>query len=128
MSDEAATQSAKKFRVLIVDDKPAMRQAFSNMLYFEEDLDIIGTAEDGAEAVKKASELAPDVILMDIEMPVMDGITATQYIKRQQPGTLIVAVSSEVRHKNSALQAGATAFLIKPFTLEEVTEIIRQKS
>jgi pilus assembly protein CpaE len=125
MSEAATAQSAKKYRVLIVDDKPEMRKAFSNLLYFEEELTVVGTAEDGADAVKKVQELEPDVILMDVEMPVMDGITATRQIKTERPSAIIVAVSSELRYKANALQAGASAFLTKPFSPEEFVEALK---
>ena len=125
MSDTPTSQPAKKYRVLIVDDKPEMRKAFSNLLYFEEELTVVGTAEDGADAVKKVEELEPDVILMDVEMPVMDGITATRQIKSQRPSAIIVAVSSELRYKANALQAGAIAFLTKPFSPEEFVEALK---
>ncbi len=126
MPNEPAPQATRHYRVLIVDDKPEMRRAFTNLLYFEEDFTVSGTAEDGAEAVKKAQELAPDIIIMDIEMPVLDGIAATRQIKQNQPTTLIVAVSSEIRHKTRALEAGANAFLTKPFTAEDLIATIRQ--
>lgn len=125
MSEAPASQPAKKYRVLIVDDKPEMRKAFFNLLYFEEELTVVGTAEDGADAVKKVQELEPDVILMDVEMPVMDGITATRQIKTQRPSAIIVAVSSELRYKANALQAGAVAFLTKPFSPEEFVEALK---
>jgi pilus assembly protein CpaE len=127
MLEEVAPQPDKKYRVLIVDDKPEMRQAFSNLLYFEEALTVVGTAEDGVDAVKKVQELEPDVILMDVEMPVMDGIAATRQIKKQRPSTIIVAVSSELRYKANALQAGATAFLTKPFSPEDFTEVLKSR-
>ena len=125
MSEAPTFQPAKKYRVLIVDDKPEMRKAFFNLLYFEEELTVVGTAEDGADAVKKVQELEPDVILMDVEMPVMDGITATRQIKTQRPSAIIVAVSSELRYKANALQAGAVAFLTKPFSPEEFVEALK---
>lgn len=125
MSEAPTSQPAKKYRVLIVDDKPEMRKAFFNLLYFEEELTVVGTAEDGADAVKKVQELEPDVILMDVEMPVMDGITATRQIKTQRPSAIIVAVSSELRYKANALQAGAVAFLTKPFSPEEFVEALK---
>lgn len=128
MPEETAHQSAKKYRVLIVDDRPEMRQAFTNLLYFEEMLTVIGTAEDGVDAIKKSQELEPDLILMDIEMPLMDGIAATRQIKSQRPTTIIVAVSSELRYKANALQAGASAFLTKPFQPEDVTEVLRTQA
>jgi CheY-like chemotaxis protein len=125
--NEAAPGTTKNYRVLIVDDKPEMRLALSNLLYFEKNLTVVGTAEDGAEAVKKAQEVEPDVILMDIEMPVMDGIAATRQIKRDRPATIVIAISSEMRHKSAALQAGAVAFFTKPLSTEDFIAAIQHE-
>ena len=122
MSDD----NVKKIRVLIADDKPEMRQVFTNLLYFEEDLIVVGTASDGAEAVSKAQELQPDVILMDIEMPNMDGVTATEQIKKSHPNTAIIGMSSDARLKVRVMVAGAIDFLAKPFTGDEITAAIRK--
>ncbi len=113
-------------KILIVDDKPDMRKAFANLLYFEEDLIIIGLAEDGQDAIDKVLKLNPDIVLMDIEMPVMDGITATFKLRSKLPVTQIIAMSTEMGYKTRALEAGAVAFLVKPFSSEEVSNIIRK--
>lgn len=118
----------EKLRVLIVDDKAEMRQAFSNLLYFEENLKVVGTATDGADALEKFRELKPDVILMDIEMPVMDGIAATQAIRKEASRPIIIAVSSETRYRTRALDAGANAFLLKPFQSEDFVAAVQKAS
>ncbi len=126
MVPSSAAEEKQVIKILIVDDKPDMCKAFSNLLYFEDDLMIIGLAEDGQEAVDKVLELNPDIVLMDIEMPVMDGITATFKLRSKLPATQIIAMSSEMRYKTRAMEAGAVAFLVKPFSCEEVSRIIRK--
>ena len=124
MHDSVTLEDKRTIRVLIADDKPDLRRAFTNLLYFEDDLKIVGTAEDGQDALNKTRALRPDVVLMDIEMPVMDGIVATQRLKGQWPEAVVIAMSSELRHMHHAIAAGAAAFLVKPFTCEEVTNAI----
>jgi pilus assembly protein CpaE len=113
-----------KLGVLVVDDRADMRQIFTNMFYFEENMQVVGTAADGAEAVQMAQELQPDIILMDVEMPGVDGIEATRQIKEFAPGVLIIGMSTEARHKTKMLVAGASAYLVKPFQAEEVANAI----
>lgn len=118
----------EKLRVLVVDDKAEMRQAFTNLLYFEDGLKVIGTANDGADAVEKFRQLKPDVILMDIEMPVLDGVEATRQIRQADAETIIIAVSSEIRYKTKAQVAGANAFLLKPFQAEDFVAAVQEAS
>ncbi|HEX2911791.1 MAG TPA: response regulator [Chloroflexia bacterium] len=125
MMDNLSAISSKT-RVLIVDDKAEMRHVFENMLYFEDDLLVVGAAENGQEAIEKTQELVPDVILMDVEMPVLDGIQATQQIRKNYPGIVIINVSSEMRHKSLAIMAGAADYLLKPFSTDEVIEAIHR--
>ncbi len=115
-----------RIKVLIVDDKADMIQAYVNLLYFEKDIQVAGTAADGQEALLQNELLKPDVILMDIEMPVMDGVVAIQRLKIQGATSPVIAMSSEFYNRERALGAGAVNFLLKPFTGDEVAGAIRQ--
>ena len=114
----------EKIQVLIVDDKPEIRQAITNLLYFEDNLSVVGTAENGQEAVTKAAELKPQVILMDMEMPVMNGIEATHQIKKSQPATVVIAISSDVHYRTEVQLAGASAYLLKPLDSDDLITTI----
>ena len=115
-----------KIRILIVDDRAEIRQSLTNLLYFEEDMTVVGEAQNGQEALTRTDELTPDVILMDIEMPVMGGLDATRQIKAIYPLITIIVVSSESRYEKAALAAGATAFLRKPPLADHLTREIRR--
>lgn len=114
--------------VVIADDIPTTRDDIKRLLYFEEDIEVIGEASDGYEAVALAEELKPDVILMDINMPRMDGIEATERITTNNPQTAIVIISiqGENEYLKKAMAAGAREYLIKPFTAKELSETIRR--
>jgi len=114
--------------VVIADDIPTTRDDIKRLLYFEEDIEVIGEASDGYEAVALAEELKPDVILMDINMPRMDGIEATERITTNNPQTAIVIISiqGENEYLKKAMAAGAREYLIKPFTAKELSETIRK--
>ncbi|MGB9813350.1 MAG: AAA family ATPase [Thermovenabulum sp.] len=114
--------------VVIADDIPTTRDDIKRLLYFEEDIEVIGEAADGYEAVALAEELKPDVILMDINMPRMDGIEATERITTNNPQTAIVIISiqGENEYLKKAMAAGAREYLIKPFTAKELSETIRR--
>jgi pilus assembly protein CpaE len=119
-------QLGKKISVLIVDDIPETRENLGKLLYFESDIEIVGTAEDGYEAIDQAKKLQPSIILMDINMPDMDGISATKQITRVAPATqiIIMSVQSEKQYMQGAMLAGASYFLTKPFTSEELSNAI----
>lgn len=125
VSHEQAAKPAR-IRVLIADDTAQMRQIFANLLSLEADLEVVGTAVDGADALDKAGQLQPHIILMDIEMPVLDGLSATQQLRANLPAIRVIAMSSEQRFKERALAAGAAGFLVKPFASEEAATAIRQ--
>jgi pilus assembly protein CpaE len=117
-----------QIRVLIVDDIPETRDHLSKLLGFEKDIEVVGAAASGAEALQMAAALLPDVVLMDINMPDMDGITATELLSAQVPTTAIVmmSVQGEADYLRRSMLAGAREFLVKPFSSDELTASIRQ--
>lgn len=116
-----------KTRVLLVDDSYQVRQSVKAMLEFEaEEFEVVGEAENGVEAVQKVKELRPDVVLMDINMPGMDGIEATGQIMTECPANVvIISVQGEQEYLRRAMKAGARDYLIKPFTFDELVQAIR---
>jgi pilus assembly protein CpaE len=119
---------ADQIRVLIVDDIPETRDHLAKLLGFESDIDVIGTAASGADAIEMASKLLPDVVLMDINMPDMDGIAATERLSSQVPSASVVmmSVQGEADYLRRSMLAGAREFLVKPFSSDELTASIRQ--
>ena len=119
--------TSQKIRVLIVDDFADTRESISKLLYFEKDIEVVGLAPDGREAVQKARELRPDVILMDINMPGMDGISAAEVISATVPESAVImmSVQGEPDYLRRAMLAGAREYLVKPFTGDELAGSIR---
>jgi DNA-binding NarL/FixJ family response regulator len=114
-------------RVLVADDQPLMRTAYDMTLRTEEDLELIGNAGDGSEAVELARRLGPDVILMDIRMPVMDGVEATRIVCAEDPSikVLILTTFDIDEYVVEAIRAGASGFLLKDVRPDELVEGIR---
>ena len=119
---------ADQIRVLIVDDIPETRDHLTKLLGFEKDIEVVGAAASGAESLQMAARLQPDVVLMDINMPDMDGITATELLSAQVPASAIVmmSVQGEADYLRRSMLAGAREFLVKPFSSDELTASIRQ--
>ena len=119
---------ADQIRVLIVDDIPETRDHLTKLLGFESDIEVVGSAASGSEALRMATELPPDVILMDINMPDMDGIAATEKLSAQVPTASVVmmSVQGEADYLRRSMLAGAREFLVKPFSSDELTASIRQ--
>jgi pilus assembly protein CpaE len=119
---------ADRIKVLIVDDIPETRDHLSKLLGFEADIDVVGVAASGAEAVSQAVALLPDVVLMDINMPDMDGIAATELLAARCPTAAVVmmSVQGEADYLRRSMLAGAREFLVKPFSSDELTASIRQ--
>jgi pilus assembly protein CpaE len=119
---------ADRIRVLIVDDIPETRDHLAKLLGFEPDIEVVGSAASGTEAIAQATKLLPDVILMDINMPDMDGITATERLSSQVPTAAVVmmSVQGEADYLRRSMLAGAREFLVKPFSSDELTASIRQ--
>jgi pilus assembly protein CpaE len=119
---------ADQIRVLIVDDIPETRDHLSKLLGFESDIDVVGAAASGREAIELATKLLPDVVLMDINMPDMDGISATERLSAEVPTAAVVmmSVQGEADYLRRSMLAGAREFLVKPFSSDELTASIRQ--
>ena len=117
-----------KIRVLIVDDIQDTRENLRKLLQFEKDVEVIGAARSGREAIDMARDQKPDVVLMDINMPDMDGITATETIRKVNSITQIVilSVQGDPNYMRRAMLAGARDFLTKPPAIEELTGAIRR--
>lgn len=120
--------AAKKIRVLIVDDVADTRENVKKLLLFEKDIEVVGAAADGSQAIEAAKQLKPDAILMDINMPGMDGIAAAEAISVQVPQSQVImmSVQAEADYLRRSMLAGAREFLIKPFTGDELVEAIRR--
>jgi DNA-binding NarL/FixJ family response regulator len=116
-----------KLRILIVDDHALFRRGIEMVLSKEPDVEVAGEAADGHEAVLKAQELIPDVVLMDVRMPGQTGIEATREIHEALPTTkiLMLTVSDEEADLYEAIRAGASGYLLKEIPTEEVPEAIR---
>jgi pilus assembly protein CpaE len=124
----SVSRDNKKIRVLIVDDIQETRDNLKKLLYFEDDIEIIGTASNGREGVEQATALRPDIVLMDINMPGMDGIQASELISQQDPNIQVVmmSVQGEADYLRRSMLAGAREFLIKPFSSEELANSLRR--
>jgi pilus assembly protein CpaE len=114
-------------KVLIVDDIPETRDHLTKLLGFEQEVDVAGTAGSGEEAIKLAMDLRPDVIVMDINMPGMDGVAAAEVINQRLPTTPIIMMSvhGEAESLRRAMLAGAREFLVKPFSGDEFSTSIK---
>lgn len=114
-------------RVLVADDQELVRTGFRMILGVEDDLEVVGEAADGAAAVARAVELTPDVVLMDVQMPRMDGIEATRHVVDRVPGcrVLILTTFDDDEYLFAALQAGASGFLLKNCPPEDLISAIR---
>jgi pilus assembly protein CpaE len=115
-------------KVLIVDDIPETRDHLSKLLGFEQEIDVAGTGSSGEEAIRLAMELRPDVIVMDINMPEMDGIAASEIISQRLPmiPIIMMSVHGEAEHLRRAMLAGAREFLVKPFSSDEFSTSIKR--
>ncbi len=118
----------KRIRVLIVDDVAETRDNLKKLLYFEDDIEVVGTASNGREGIEQAAALHPDVVLMDINMPGMDGISASEQISATAPDVQVImmSVQGESDYLRRSMLAGAREFLIKPFSSEELATSIRR--
>jgi DNA-binding NarL/FixJ family response regulator/mRNA-degrading endonuclease RelE of RelBE toxin-antitoxin system/catechol 2,3-dioxygenase-like lactoylglutathione lyase family enzyme len=117
-----------KIRLLIVDDLAETRENIRQLLFFEPDIEVVGSATHGEEAIQMVTERRPDIVLMDLLLPGLDGITATERILQQMPSTKVIMMSvlGEADVFRRAMMAGAREFLVKPFSADELVSSIRR--
>jgi DNA-binding NarL/FixJ family response regulator len=121
------SQDSKRVRILLADDHLIVRQGLCCLLQLETDFEVVGEAENGLQAIELARQCHPEVVIMDIDMPIMNGIEATSILAKEMPQVKIVALSMHIE-KDAALRicdAGATAYLTKGCPTEELVTTIR---
>jgi two-component system, NarL family, response regulator LiaR len=123
----ASSTAAAPIRVLIVDDHGVVREGLRAYLELEPDIQVVGEARDGQEGVRRAQELHPDVVLMDLVMPTMDGVDATARIKQHHPDTHVIVLTSFLDDERvvPAIKAGATSYLLKDVAAADLARAIR---
>ncbi|GAB4472152.1 MAG: AAA family ATPase [Anaerolineales bacterium] len=120
--------SSEKIRVVIVDDIAETRENIRKLLQFEKDVEVVGAARNGKEGIEVTRQTKPDVVIMDINMPDMDGITATEAIRKTNPFTqiIILSVQGDPNYMRRAMLAGARDFLTKPPTVDELSAAVKR--
>jgi DNA-binding NarL/FixJ family response regulator len=120
--------SSKKIRLLLVDDHALVREGVSSMLRTESDIDILDTASSGEEAINKARDLSPDIIIMDIMLKGMTGIEATRWIREQNKDIKVILLSMEVKREfvSAGIQTGISGYLHKDVAKETLVEAIQK--
>ncbi len=120
----------KKIKILIVDDLERVRQDLKTALELSDDFMVVGEAADGKEAIQQAESLNPDIVLMDLNMPVMNGLDATSQIRRRHlaGGVVMLTIYDDLKNRTQAQKAGADAFLVKGTPIAVFEKIIRQIS
>ena len=120
----------QKLRILAVDDHPLIRAGLSAFLGTEVGMEVVAEASNGEEAIERYRELRPDVVLMDLSMPVMDGLAATRAILDEFPDARVVVLTTYDGDENihRALEAGARGYLLKDMLVNEMTQVIRAVS
>lgn len=128
MADAQMAPLDDAIRVMVVDDHALFRRGLEMVLDGESDIDVVGEASDGHEAIERAEETTPDVVLMDVRMPKRSGIEATRIIKDTLPSTkiLMLTISDEEADLYEAIKAGASGYLLKEISIEEVADAVRQ--
>ena len=113
-------------RVLVADDQALFREALRTLLEVQPGIEVVGEAGDGDEAVRRSGELHPDVVLMDLRMPVLDGIAATARLRAEQPGVRVLALTTFDDDEDvfAALRAGAVGYLLKDVTSVKLVEAL----
>jgi pilus assembly protein CpaE len=120
--------SQDRIKVLIVDDIAETREMIQRMLQFDLGIEVVGSARTGREAIELTEKLKPDVAIMDINMPDMDGITATESIRKKVPfvQVVILSVQNDPNYMRRAMLAGARDFLTKPPMIDDLTSAIKR--
>lgn len=120
----------KKIRVLIADDHQVVREGLTSVLESKGDIEVVGLAADGREAVQRARELAPDVVIMDISMPNMNGVEATRQIKKESPqiGVVVLTMYGDEEYIFDLVRAGAAGYLLKDTDSAQIAKAIRAVS
>jgi DNA-binding NarL/FixJ family response regulator len=114
-------------RVLIVDDQMLFREGLATLLSVWDDIEVVGEASNGADALEQAASLSPDVVLMDLRMPVLNGVAATRRLGLEQPAAKVIVLTTfdDDEHIFEALRAGATGYLLKDVSSDKLVEAIR---
>ena len=116
----------RTIKVLIVDDSSVVRDGLKGILRAHPDIQVVGEAANGLEAIDKAEQLQPDIVLMDAQMPVMDGVEATHQIKERLPAVKVLFLTVHTGYIEDALAAGADAYLLKDSGRRELLQAIRE--
>jgi len=126
-SDAVKSRVDKRIRVLLADDHKIVRQGLCSLLRFELDFEVVGEAENGLQAIELARQQSPEVVIMDINMPVMNGIEATRILTKEMPQIKVIVLSMHVEKYavSQIRKAGAAAYLTKGCPTEELVETIR---
>lgn len=121
-----ATEASESVKVLIVDDHAVVRQGLITFLELQDEIEIVGEASNGKEALDKVVKLQPDVVLMDLVMPIMDGLTAIKEIKKLRPETEVIALTSFADDEKvfTAIRSGATGYLLKDVSPADLVKAV----
>jgi DNA-binding NarL/FixJ family response regulator len=119
--------TAEPTRILLVDDQPLFRTAIAALLEGQDDLEVVGMAENGLQAIELSHALLPDLVVMDVEMPVMDGVEAVRRLREQLPGVKVVmlTVSEDEDHLFDAIRYGAHGYLLKDLRPDQLFDMLR---
>ena len=120
------THAQVRLQILLADDNEPFRRRLRNLVDKSPDLEVLGEASDGEEAIRLARELQPDVVITDVVMPQLNGIEATRRIKRESPGVAVIALSmhGEDGFRRAMLDAGASTYLLKDNVLHELPKVL----
>lgn len=124
LSQEGKQRVERPVRILIADDRPTTRRSLKALLTQFAQVEVVGEAADGQESVDLVAKCKPDVVLMDMQMPVMDGLEATRRIKQQWPEVRVIALTIYTKYRAQALAAGADAFLLKDGAPDKLADAI----
>jgi DNA-binding NarL/FixJ family response regulator len=126
-ADAAKSQGGKRIRILVADDHTIVRQGLCRLLQFELDFEVVGEAENGRQAIDLARQCSPEVVIMNVNMPVMNGIEATRILTKEMPQVKVIALSmhSEKDTASGIREAEAIAYLTKGGPTEELMKAIR---